>query len=116
MIITAEQIRAARALIHLDQEELAREANLSVVTVRRLETPQGYERVAPATLDQVRKALERAGVEFIEGGVRRRHPERPDTRMLFEELRTISLRSAERLRGREQLTESDLYDDQGLPV
>ena len=68
MIITPEQIRAARALVHLDQDELARRANLSVVTIRRLETRQGYERVAPATLDRVRRVLDRAGAEFIEGG------------------------------------------------
>ena len=46
MLITPAQIRAARALLRMDQEELARRANVSVVTVRRLEAPDGLSKVA----------------------------------------------------------------------
>ena len=72
MEITPEQIRAARALLRLEQAELADRAHVSVVTIRRLEGGQGNERVAPGTVAGVREALEQAGAEFIPGGVRRR--------------------------------------------
>jgi predicted transcriptional regulator len=51
MLITSEQIRAARALLCMDQDELARRANVSVVTVRRIETPGGAK-VASSTVDE----------------------------------------------------------------
>jgi transcriptional regulator with XRE-family HTH domain len=66
MLITPAQVRAARALLRIEQEELARRANVSVVTVRRLEAPDGLSKVAPGTLDEVRGALEAAGAEFVE--------------------------------------------------
>lgn len=108
MIVTPEQLRAARALLRLEQEELARRAGVSVVTIRRLEATQGAP-VAATTLDGVCLALEQAGAEFIPDGVRR-HVPRADADTLFADLQAISFRSAERLRGEEQLTEADLYD------
>ncbi len=116
MAISPEQIRAARALLRLEQDELARRAHVSVVTIRRLEAAQGSQRVTLATVNEVRHALEQAGAEFIEGGVRKRHAMRREAAALFEELRAISLRSAERLRGQEQHEEADLYDQNGLPA
>jgi transcriptional regulator with XRE-family HTH domain len=115
MEITPEQIRAARALLRLEQAELAERAHISVATIRRLEGGQGGERVAPGTAAEVRKVLEEAGAEFIPDGVRRRIT-RPDARALYEDLRAISLRSAARLRGRALLTDADLYDENGLPA
>ena len=116
MEITPEQIRAARALLRLEQAELAERAGASVVTLRRLESAHGKERVAPRLLARVRAVLEQAGAEFIPDGVRRRRTERPDAGVLFEDLRAISLRSAARLQGRELLTDADLYDENGLPA
>ncbi len=116
MNITPEQLRAARALLRLEQVELAHRAHVSVVTIRRLEGTDGSERVAPVTLDGVRQALEQAGAEFIPDGVRRRRAARPDAGSLYEDLRTISLRSAARLQGRELMTDADLYDENGLPA
>ena len=116
MDVTPEQLRAARALLRLEQAELAHRAHVSVVTIRRLEGADGSERVAPVTLDGVRRALEQAGTEFIPDGVRRRREVRPDVGSLYEELRAISLRSAVRLQGRELLTDADLYDEDGLPA
>ncbi len=116
MDISPEQIRAARALLRIEQAELARRAHVSVVTIRRIEGADGNERVAPVTLDGVRQALEQAGAEFIPDGVRRRRHVRPDERSLYEDLRAISLRSAARLQGRELLTDADLYDENGLPA
>ena len=116
MLITPEQVRAARALLRLEQDELARRSHVSVVTIRRLEAIQGEAKVSATVMDGVRQALERAGAEFIPDGVRRRRVERPDTEALYQELRAIGLRSAERLTGREQMTEDDLYDENGLPA
>ena len=116
MEITPEQIRAARALLRLEQAELARRAHVSVVTLRRLEGPDGRQRVAPVTRHGVRHALEQAGAEFIPDGVRHRRAAPPDAPSLFEDLRAISLRSAARLKGRELLTDADLYDENGLPA
>lgn len=115
MIVTPEQIRAARALLRLEQHELARRAGISVVTVRRLEAAEGTARVTAATLHDVREVLEQAGAEFIQDGVRSRLA-RAGADALFEELKAISLRSAEQLRAGDQSIEADLYDDDGLPA
>jgi transcriptional regulator with XRE-family HTH domain len=116
MQVTPEQIRAARALLRLEQAELAERVGTSVITIRRLESTQGQERVAPRILARVRTVLEQAGAEFIPDGVRRRRSERPDSAVLYKDLRAISLRSAARLQDRELLTDADLYDERGLPV
>ncbi|MFL5284090.1 MAG: multiprotein-bridging factor 1 family protein [Rhodopila sp.] len=81
MLITPEQIRAARALLRLDQAALAREAGISVVTLRRLEEPHGLAKVAPSTAETVRRTLEKAGAEFIDQGYADvRHRVRPSQR------------------------------------
>lgn len=116
MKITPGQIRAARALLHLEQAELAERAKVSIVTIRRLEAKLGGDRVAPATLARVRGVLEEAGAEFIPDGIRRRATGRTDARARFDKLRAISLESAARLQGREQATDADLYDESGLPA
>lgn len=116
MNITPEQIRAARALLRLEQAELAQRAHVSVVTIRRLEGINGSQRVTQATLEEVRQVLERAGAEFIPNGIRQRHPNQADASALYKDLRAISLRSAARLQGRELLTDADLYDEDGLPA
>ena len=68
--IRAGQIKAARAILGLSQEDLALAAQLSVATIRNIE--QGnYPR--SATINLVRAALERAGIEFTDcDGVKRR--------------------------------------------
>ena len=116
MHVTPDQIRAARSLLRLDQAELARRAHVSVVTIRRLEAAGDGPRAISGTLDGVRQVLEQAGAEFIPDGVRRRSLPRPDAAAIFEELRAISLRSAERLQGTVPLTDADLYDEDGLPA
>ena len=116
MEITRDQIRAARALLRLDQAELARRAQVSIITIRRLEGTQGGERVTPGILAAVREALEQAGAEFIPEGVRRGRSRQADERALYEDLRAISLQSAERLQGRTLLTDAELYDENGLPA
>jgi transcriptional regulator with XRE-family HTH domain len=116
MNVSPEQIRAARALLRLEQAELADRAHVSVVTIRRLEGPDGSARVLPSTIEGVRQALEQAGAEFIPDGVRRRRGAKPGTSDIYEDLRAISLRSAARLQERTLLTDADLYDENGMPV
>lgn len=115
MNVTSDQIRAARALLHLPQEELAKRAHVSVVTIRRLESPLTAIRVAQPATDTIRQALEQAGVEFIPDGVRRRQPG-PEKTALLSRLQAISRVSAARLQGIAPLTDADLYDDHGLPT
>jgi transcriptional regulator with XRE-family HTH domain len=116
MLITPDQIRAARALLRMDQEELARRANVSVVTVRRLEAPDGLSKVAPGTFGEVQRALEAAGAEFVERGVRHRAftPEEIEAR--YQRIRAIAERSAARFKDAPPFTEDDLYDEDGLPA
>jgi predicted transcriptional regulator len=82
LMITAEQCRAARALLDWGQADLADKAGVGVVTIRQLEA--GGHDARRATLQVVRHALERAGVEFIDengGGpgarLRKRPPRKP---------------------------------------
>jgi hypothetical protein len=64
--LTSAQIRAARALIRWSAEYLAREAALGVTTVRRAELTASKTSLTRANDRAVRRALEAAGVEFID--------------------------------------------------
>jgi len=68
-MITAAQIRAARALLGMDQRRLAEIAGLSLPTIQRMEASTGAQ--VRGNVDSVVKivdALERAGVELIGEG------------------------------------------------
>ena len=114
MDVAPDQIRAARALLRLEQAELAQRSQVSVVTIRRVEAAGTNSRVAPATIAGIRQALEAAGAEFIPGGVRRRLASHANGSR-YEDLRSISLGSAARLRDADLLSETELYDDNGSP-
>src|SRR5258708_27206605 len=114
-MITSEQIRAARALLRIAQDDLARRAHVSTTTIRRIEAENGAARVAAATVDEIRKALEAEGAEFIADGVRRRRQQPRDSERRYRELRAIAERSAAQLASLPPFGEADLYDDQGLP-
>lgn len=82
-MITGPQMRAARALLGIDQKALAELSGLSVPTIQRMEASAGTVRGVVDSLTKVVAALEVAGVELIgEGaassasgrGVRLRHP------------------------------------------
>jgi transcriptional regulator with XRE-family HTH domain len=64
-VATNEQLRAARALLGWSQAELGLEAGLSVPTIKRLEGGFGPH-VSDEARARVQKAIEKAGVEFIE--------------------------------------------------
>ncbi len=64
-MITATQVRAARALLDIDQRKLAELSGLSLPTIQRME---GSDDVVRGNVDSLMKliaALEKAGVEFI---------------------------------------------------
>lgn len=58
-------MRAARALLGLDQRQLAELAGLSLPTIQRMEASDGQVRGVVDTLVRVIKALEDAGIELI---------------------------------------------------
>jgi hypothetical protein len=79
--LTSAQIRAARALLRWSALNLAREAALGLATIRRAELAEGKTSMTTANDLAVRRALEAAGVEFIDdngGGpgvrLRKNHP------------------------------------------
>jgi predicted transcriptional regulator len=85
-MITAAQMRAARALLGIDQKNLAELSNVSVPTIQRMEASEGTVRGIVDTLTKVVDALDKAGIELIgehsrsEGGgrgVRLRQPSTP---------------------------------------
>jgi len=64
-MITAAQMRAARALVGLDQRQLAELAGVSLPTIQRMEASDGTVRGVIGTLTRVVEALDRAGVALI---------------------------------------------------
>jgi transcriptional regulator with XRE-family HTH domain len=64
-MITAAQMRAARALLGIDQRQLAELAGLSVPTIQRMESSDGTVRGVIGSLTNVIEALDRAGIELI---------------------------------------------------
>lgn len=63
-MITARQSRAARALLGWTQETLADKARISLTALKRLESESGLD-VYETTRDQVRRALEAAGIVLL---------------------------------------------------
>ena len=64
-MITATQMRAARALAGIDQKTLADMAGVSLPTIQRMEASDGNVRGIVETLTKVIEALNAAGVELI---------------------------------------------------
>jgi transcriptional regulator with XRE-family HTH domain len=64
-MITAAQLRAARALIGVDQRELAAQAGLSLPTIQRMEASDGVIRGNVDSLMKLVAALDAAGIELI---------------------------------------------------
>ncbi|MFG1477039.1 transcriptional regulator [Xanthobacter sp. V4C-4] len=64
-MITAAQLRAARALLGLDQRALATLSSLSVPTIQRMEASEDVIRGNVDSLVKLVAALEAAGIELI---------------------------------------------------
>ena len=67
-MITANQLRAARALLDIDQRQTADLADLSVPTIQRMEGSDGVIRANVDSLMKLISALENAGIELINPG------------------------------------------------
>ena len=63
--MTAAQMRAARALLGIDQKQLAEMSGVSQPTIQRMEASEGTVRGVVDSLTKVVEALERAGIELI---------------------------------------------------
>jgi transcriptional regulator with XRE-family HTH domain len=64
-MITAAQLRAARALLGIDQKKLAELSGLSVPTIQRMEASEGVIRGNVDSLMKLVGALEAGGIELI---------------------------------------------------
>jgi transcriptional regulator with XRE-family HTH domain len=67
-MITSAQLRAARALLGIDQRELAQRCNLSLPTIQRMEASDGVIRGNVDSLVKLVEALAVAGIELIGEG------------------------------------------------
>lgn len=64
-MISATQLRAARALLGIDQRTLASMAGVSLPTIQRMEASDGVVRGTVSTLTRIVAALDAAGLELI---------------------------------------------------
>jgi predicted transcriptional regulator len=69
MVVTGQQVKAARGLLGINQTQLARASGVGLSAVVRCE--KSSYRVTVATLDRIVKALERQGVVFDGDAVKR---------------------------------------------
>ena len=65
MLQTA-QIRAARALLGWNQDDLAKASKVSIATIRRIESQEGPVMGYVSTLMSIQTALEKAGIRFLD--------------------------------------------------
>jgi transcriptional regulator with XRE-family HTH domain len=63
-MFTSEQLRAARAMVRMEQTRLAERSGVSVETIKRLEARHGKLNAKSETVDRLRYALESEGVAF----------------------------------------------------
>jgi predicted transcriptional regulator len=68
-LLTGAQLRAARALLGIDQKTLADRAGVSLPTIRRMEASPGIVRGVVDSLTKIVEALDRAGLELIGEGM-----------------------------------------------
>jgi transcriptional regulator with XRE-family HTH domain len=67
-MISPSQLRAARAILGIDQRRLAELAGLSLPTIQRMEASDGVIRGTVDSLTKLVAALEAAGIELISEG------------------------------------------------
>ena len=65
-MMTSAQLKAARALLEMDQKMLSDLSGVSLTTIRRMEASSGTVRGNVDTLVKVIEALNRQGVELID--------------------------------------------------
>ncbi|SUS03976.1 Transcriptional regulator [Candidatus Defluviicoccus seviourii] len=67
-MISAAQLKAARALLGIDQRQLAEASGLSLPTIQRMEASDGTIRGNVDSLVKLTEALSTLGVELIAAG------------------------------------------------
>ena len=67
-MITSGQMRAARALLQIDQRQLAELSGLSLPTIQRMEASEAVSRGNIDSFEKLIRALNAAGVELIGEG------------------------------------------------
>jgi transcriptional regulator with XRE-family HTH domain len=67
-MITAAQLKAARALLGIDQRQLAEACGLSLPTIQRMEASEGTIRGNVDSLVKLVEALDALGIELIAAG------------------------------------------------
>lgn len=65
VLITSDQIRAARALLRWNSQNLADASGIGVATIKRIEVMDGVPSGNIRTLAAIQSALESAGIEFV---------------------------------------------------
>ena len=69
-MMTSGQLRAARALLGIDQRKMSEMSGVSIATIRRMESSDGNVRGVVDSLTRVVEALHAAGIELIGEGAR----------------------------------------------
>jgi len=64
-VITSAQIRAARGILNWSRKDLAERSGVSFASMMRLESFEGVPASNFKTLESVKQAFEKAGVEFL---------------------------------------------------
>jgi transcriptional regulator with XRE-family HTH domain len=64
-MITSAQIRAARGMLNWSRKDLAEHSSVSFASMMRLESFEGVPASNFKTLESVKDAFEKAGIEFI---------------------------------------------------
>ena len=64
-MITSAQIRAARGMLDWSRQDLASHSGVSFASMRRLESFHGIPASNFKTLEAIKSAFEKAGIEFI---------------------------------------------------
>lgn len=89
MLTTGYQLKAARALLGLEQTQVAALAGISVNTIRNMEASGAFEIAGrSANVRAVQRALEAAGAEFLNHG-------NPGVRVRMEGRTIVDIRSAD---------------------
>ncbi|WP_172293771.1 helix-turn-helix transcriptional regulator [Pseudoruegeria sp. HB172150] len=62
--VTGRQLAAGRVLAGFSQEKVAKDANVSIATLRRIEASYGIPSALPNNVDAVKRAIEGLGIDF----------------------------------------------------
>ena len=64
-MLTSDQIRMSRAALGWSIAKLSEKSSVSVSTIKRLESQEGFTKATEANLRLIRETLQAAGIEFI---------------------------------------------------